>query len=265
MIFLSISYLQYFKIEFQLRKRFRGRLAQCNVPLCNALVSVQDMRNHVLRLLGILAREAAQHNMRIFVCIDGIDHAARANASLSFLSTLPLPSEIPDGVCFVIVGQPTALYREQYPMWLSTSENVEQVTMPKLRAGDIEQLILAQASHFSNHAVDLANMIFEKTEGNNLSVVFAVEELKTRQTLSDAVDQIRSSRISADIQQYYNHIWTHMKIELSSIEKMESLFNAEIQTQMLWINGNRHIEIMPDSVNSKNKKSTNFQFVEFVV
>ena len=33
----------------QLRKRFRGRLAQCNVPLCNALVSVQDMRNHVLR------------------------------------------------------------------------------------------------------------------------------------------------------------------------------------------------------------------------
>ena len=34
---------------------------------------------------------------------------------------------------------------------------------------------------------------------------------------------------------------------------MESLFNAEIQTQMLWINGNRHIEIMPDSVNSTNR------------
>ena len=228
----------------QLRKRFRGRLAQCNVPLCNALVSVQDMRNHVLRLLGILAREAAQHNMRIFVCIDGIDHAARANASLSFLSTLPLPSEIPDGVCFVIVGQPTALYREQYPMWLSTSENVEQVTMPKLRAGDIEQLILAQASHFSNHAVDLANMIFEKTEGNNLSVVFAVEELKTRQTLSDAVDQIRSSRISADIQQYYNHIWTHMKIELSRIVNAITFPESIIACPILLMNGRVNVRIL---------------------
>lgn len=135
------------------------------------------------------------------------------------MSSLPLPAEIPDGVCFVVVGQPTAIYREQYPMWLSTSEDVERVTMPKLCAGDIEQLILAHASQFSPNAAGLAGLIFEKTEGNNLSAVFAVEEVKTLRTLDDAVEQIRNSGITADIQQYYEHIWAHMKAELSRIVK----------------------------------------------
>lgn len=228
----------------QLRKRFRGRLAQCNVPLCNSLVSVQDMRNHVLRLLGVLAKETTQPTDRIFVCIDGIDHAARANASLSFLSTLPLPTEVPDGVCIVVVGQPATIYREQYPMWLSTSEDVERVTMPKLCAGDIEQLILAHASQFSPNAAGLANLIFEKTEGNNLSAVFAVEEVKTLQTLDEAVEWINSSGITADIQQYYNHIWAHMKLELSKIVKVTTFPESIIACPLLLMNGRVNVRIL---------------------
>lgn len=202
------------------------------------------MRNHVLRLLGVLADEATSDGVRIFVCIDGIDHAARANTPLSFLSSLPLPSEIPDGVCFVIVGQPSAVYREQYPTWLSTSEDVDRVSMPKLCVGDIEQLILSQAKRFARNASGLASLIFEKTEGNNLSAVFAVEEVKALQTLDDAVEQIRSSGITADIQQYYEHIWAHMKIELSRIVKAATFPESIVACPLLLMNGRVNVRIL---------------------
>lgn len=228
----------------QLRKKFHGRLSQYNVPLSNKLVSVEAMRNHVLRLLGVLADEATSDGVKIFVCIDGIDHAARANTPLSFLSSLPLPSEIPDGVCFVIVGQPSAVYREQYPTWLSTSEDVDRVSMPKLCVGDIEQLILSQAKRFARNASGLASLIFEKTEGNNLSAVFAVEEVKALQTLDDAVEQIRSSGITADIQQYYEHIWAHMKIELSRIVKAATFPESIVACPLLLMNGRVNVRIL---------------------
>lgn len=228
----------------QLRKKFLGRLSQYNVPLSNKLVSVEAMRSHVLRLLGVLADEAASDGGRIFVCIDGIDHAARANTPLSFLSSLPLPSEIPDGVCFVIVGQPSAVYREQYPTWLSTSEDVDRVSMPKLCVGDIEQLILDQANQFALNASGLASLIFEKTEGNNLSAVFAVEEVKALQTLDDAVEQIRSSGITADIQQYYEHIWAHMKMELSRIVKAATFPESIVACPLLLMNGRVNVRLL---------------------
>ena len=102
----------------------KGRLTEYEVPISNKLLKVEDMRSHVCRLLGRLAEEAVERNSRVYVCIDGIDHAARANNIVSFLPSLPLPGEIPDGVCFVIVGQPIRLYQQQYPAWLSDEEMV---------------------------------------------------------------------------------------------------------------------------------------------
>lgn len=61
------------------------------------------MRAQVYRLLKILGREALDREEKIFVCIDGIDHAARAKNVVSFLDSLYLPEEIPDGICVIIV------------------------------------------------------------------------------------------------------------------------------------------------------------------
>lgn len=61
------------------------------------------MRAQVYRLLKILGREALDREEKIFVCIDGIDHAARAKNVVSFLDSLYLPEEIPDGICVIIL------------------------------------------------------------------------------------------------------------------------------------------------------------------
>ena len=201
----------------QLRKRLKGHLAEHHVPVSNKLLSVEEMRSHVMRLLGILGQAAMAAGKKEYICIDGIDHAARANIPLTFLASLPLPAEIPDGICFILAGQPVAMYQDQYPRWLLTGAGVECIGMPKLEVSDIKQLILARTDRFTETADELADLIFQKTEGNNLSTVFAVEEIKQLDTLEAVVAKLQQSGISGDIQQYYNHIWAHMKAELTGM------------------------------------------------
>lgn len=233
----------------QLRNKLKGRLAKHNVPVSNKLVTVDQLRGHVMRLLGVLAQESVESGEKINICIDGIDHAARSNISPSFLESLPSPEEIPDGVCFIIVGQPTTLYRDQYPIWLSTDTGIERINMPRLGVTDIIQLIVARTNQFNSVATNLAELIYQKTEGNNLSAVFAVEEIRSVLGLEEAVAKIQNSGISGDIQQYYNHIWMHMKKELSNMVHSPVYPESIVACPLLLMNGRVNTKILAEALN----------------
>lgn len=201
----------------QLRVCFKGRLAECHVPLNNKFCSTEELRSQACRLLGILGEEALSINKKVFVCIDGIDHAARAINQVSFLSSLLVPEEIPNGVCFVIVGQPTDLYQAQYPTWLNTSDMVMRTNVPALCVDDIQQLVAEKLPQFSSEIESVADLIFKYTQGNNLSTVFAVEELRDLGSYEAVVEHIGKSGISHDIQQYYHHIWNYIRQEMVAV------------------------------------------------
>lgn len=228
----------------QLRKRLKGHLAEHKIPVSNKLVSVEEMRSHVMRLLDILGQAAVAAGEKEYICIDGIDHAARANIPVTFLKSLPHPSEIPDGVCFILAGQPTTMYQDQYPIWLSTGTEIECISMPKLNILDIKQLIIARANHFADVAEELANLIFQKTEGNNLSAVFAVEEIRPLDTLENVVSKLQQSSIGVDIQQYYSHIWEYMKAELSKILDKTIFPESIVASPILLMNGRVNTRIL---------------------
>lgn len=233
----------------QLRKRLRGRLAEHHVPVSNKLLSPDEMRSHVMRLLGILGQEAVEGGKKECICIDGIDHAARANIPITFLMSLPLPSEIPDGVCFILAGQPAAMYQDQYPCWLATSEEIERISMPKLNISDITQLILARTDQFVSIADELAQLIYQKTEGNNLSAAFAVEEIRTLCSLDDVVDKLQQCCIGGDIQQYYNYIWAHMKNELSALMPSVMFPESIVACPLILMNGRINTRILSSALN----------------
>jgi len=233
----------------QLRKRLKGRLAEHHVPVSNKLLSVEEMRSHVMRLLGILGQVAMSAGKKEYICIDGIDHAARANIPVTFLTSLPLPSEIPDGVCFVVAGQPATMYQDQYPRWLSSGTEIEYISMPKLGITDIKQLILARTDQFIDAADEIANLIFQKTEGNNLSTVFAVEEIRSLCTLEGVVPKLQQSSIGGDIQQYYNHIWEHMIDELSGILGNRIFPESIVACPILLMNGRVNTRILAAALN----------------
>lgn len=239
----------------QLRQKLKGRLAEYEVPISNKLLKVEEMRSHVCRLLGRLAEEAVERNSRVYVCIDGIDHAARANNIVSFLPSLPLPGEIPDGVCFVIVGQPIRLYQKQYPAWLSDEEMVEYLDMPKLCVEDIGQLIICKLPQFQKTADGLATFIYERTEGNNLSAVFAIEEIKNAVSLEEAYEQLRASRIGADIQQYYQHIWNYMREAILNMGLGFALPESVIASSILLMNGRVDTRILSEALQCKYRIS----------
>lgn len=228
----------------QLRKRLKGHLAEYQVPVSNKLLSVEEMRSHVMRLLEILGQAATIVGQKEYICIDGIDHAARANIPVTFLASLPLPTEIPDGICFILAGQPVTMYQDQYPRWLSDSTEVECISMTELGTSDIKQLILARADNFADTADELANLIFQKTEGNNLSTVFAVEEIKSIDSLEVAVTKLQQSCIGGDIQQYYNHIWAHMKAELTGILGSIIFPESIVACPILLMNGRVNTRIL---------------------
>ncbi len=232
----------------QLRHQFKGRLAQCKVPLNNHFCTTEEKRNQVKRLLGILGKEAIDDHKKILICIDGIDHAARAKSSLSFLSSLFLPKEVPDGVCFVIVGQPADMYQTQYPFWISNIDEVEPVEMPRLCVDDIKQLVTNRSPQFNGELEGIAHLVFHHTQGNNLSTVFAVEELHGITSYEAVITHIQQSGICADIHQYYQHIWNFVKQELVKIGMGIVYPESIVACPILLMNGRVNTRILASAL-----------------
>lgn len=227
----------------QLRKKLIGRLYELNVPIYNALLNTESMRNNVLRILGILSKEKP-----IFVCIDGIDHAARATDKVTFLSSLPMPDEIPDAVRFVIVGQPIDLYEKQYPSWLCSAEHVEHISLPKLEKNDLCLLVENKLPQFKEVARELSNLIHSYTDGNNLSSVFAVENLNSCSSLDDADRILKLNNISTDIEQYYNHIWNYTISEIGQMGLNFPFPEGVIACSILLMNGRVSTKILASAL-----------------
>lgn len=232
----------------QLRQRFLGRLNELDVPVSNKLLSKESLRKNVLRLLGIAAQEAAANGNKLFVCIDGIDHAARAKNQLSFLPSLPTPAEIPDGIRFVVVGQPITLYPDQYPNWMANNQDILYINMPKLRKEDIEQLIIERIPWFATESKNIAIAIHEKTAGNNLSAAFVVEEIKNTASLDEVYQTLRAPHISDNVNQYYDHIWSHLKEALGQIMVNRVYPESFIACPLLLLNGRVNTRILSQAL-----------------
>ncbi len=200
----------------QLRVYFKGELGKYKVPIINDFCSTSDLKKQVLRLAEILHKKTKE---RIGICIDGIDHAARAGNDVSCLEDLMLPEEVPDGVCFLIIGQPSSIY-SRYPIWLRDENSyVKKLLVPELGEEDIQQLLedkKIKVIDSSSQAKILAKKIKEKTQGNNLSIVFTIEEISKIKTISEIYEFIDKKGIGQDISRYYDKIWSYAIRELAS-------------------------------------------------
>ena len=174
------------------------------IPIINELCNDDELRSEVLRLAGLLS---TRRGSRTILAIDGIDHAARAKEKLTFLRHLPPPTSIPDGVQILVSGQPANLY-SSYPQWLKGEHaGVEVVSLPNIDADDVSAL-LAERTGFSGHdALVLSNEIINITNGNTLSVMYAVHAVADEMDRGRAVDKLRSSGLSENVEEYYESIW----------------------------------------------------------
>lgn len=234
----------------QLRNYFKGALAQNNIPILNALCSVEKMRSEVLRLAELLY---IKNKQKIFICIDGIDHAARSKKDVTFLSSLYLPEEIPNGVCIIIVGQPSELY-PKYPVWLRNENNkVQEFKIPPLEIDDIKQLLLSKKTLWVNSQVEaLSSAIFSKTKGNNLSVVFAIEETMCCKKVGEVLSVLDAKHITGDINQYYDHIWSHVENRINNMGLGIAFPSLVIASCIVLLNGRIDTAILSNAIKLVN-------------
>ncbi|EKO68322.1 ATP-binding protein [Leptospira interrogans] len=188
----------------QLRSYFKGKLAVFSVPIRNDFIeSVDELRSEVIRLSIELSRILGK---RIVICVDGIDHAARSGQSVgrNYLNTLLPPDQIPKEIIFIISGQSPVAY-DQYPSWLRDSHNkVKNINVPNITKDEISQLI---DPRFSGNEDWLANEIYQITNGNTLSVIYAIETIKRSKDANKAIAKLNINCLKDGLSSYYEAIW----------------------------------------------------------
>ncbi|GAA0852706.1 hypothetical protein GCM10008915_71450 [Bifidobacterium pullorum subsp. gallinarum] len=229
----------------QLRRNFIGELNKYNIPVMNSLCTIEQMRKEVIRLAEILYIKTGE---KTIICIDGIDHAARANNEITFLHSLLGPGEIPEGVVFVIVGQPAQFY-DQYPLWIKNkTEYVEYIQMPSLLKEDIKELLKQKGIKLDIDISVLSEFIYEKTKGNNLSVAFAVEEAKCCEGIEDFKRILDIKHVSEDITNYYSHIWRYISEFLNKKSLGFAFPEKVVASSILLLNGRVNSEVLSKAI-----------------
>lgn len=191
----------------QLRQRFFvGRLSEAKVPVRNDLLSNDPgrLRDHVLRLAALLATERGQPTV---IAIDGLDHAARARAigQFSLLDWLVPPSKVPEGVRFLIAGQPQF---DRYPPWLRNRDEVTVVEVPPIAPADIEALLRSDLGRFPEDQIDRAAAIISKqSAGNTLAAVYAVAEARMVNDGLELESVLETRQLHDGVDAYYDRIW----------------------------------------------------------
>jgi hypothetical protein len=120
---------------------------------------------------------------------------------------------------------------------------------------DIKQLILFHAPQFLSIVDGISKLVFETTQGNNLSVVFAIEKLRHSTSEEDALLCVKQSGISDDVQQYYQHIWNFVKQETSKIGLNIPYPESIIACPLLLMNGTVNTRILSHALSYNIRES----------
>jgi hypothetical protein len=195
---------------WQIRDNLRKTrlLAELRVPVWLEDMPWKVARSHVLRIADALGNRWGR---AFVICVDGIDHAARAQRKHvpEFLQTLPSPETIPEHVRFLLAGQPADAYPE-YPFFLRQKHDAVKVHSIDF-LGDEDLRILWRAAkpqlpaQFDEAVIRL---IGEKARRRTLPTVYAVEEIRAVSKVADAARALDAHPLADSLHNYYDSIWS---------------------------------------------------------
>lgn len=181
------------------------------IPIFNEVCNDDELRSEVLRLAKSLS---TKRGSKTILVIDGIDHAARAKGRLTFLKHLPSPNSIPEGVQILVSGQPANLY-SAYPQWLKGEHvGVEIEHLPNIGVDDVTALLTGRTGFSERETLVLSNEIINITNGNTLSVVYAVHAIAGETDCGYAIEKLRTLGLSENVEEYYESIWQKANDEI---------------------------------------------------
>lgn len=170
-----------------------------------------DLQSETLRILGALGEKLKR---KIIVAIDGIDHAARSGEEETFLNRFCYPDNLPENVCLLIVGQPFEAYKHKYPSWIIDARYVEMCDIPAIEKEDVTLLLSSLPVELDKNIIK--DIIFEASNGNTLSAVFAAKEAEKCRDIESFRTIIENRNLKCGVDVYYKKIWEYCKSEIAS-------------------------------------------------
>jgi hypothetical protein len=211
---------------WQIRDHLRKThlLAELRVPVWLDGMSWEIAQKHVLRIADALG---SRWGRCFVVCIDGIDHAARARRKNlpEFLQTLPSPDAIPAHVRFLLAGQPADAYPE-YPFFLRQAHAAVKVhPIDTLADEDLRVLWRAAKSQLAAQTEDaVLRLLAEKAQRRTLPTVYAVEDIRTSATLEEAASTLDARPLADSLHNYYDAIWSAATTTSGDGPRLASMF-----------------------------------------
>lgn len=213
-------------ILYQIKRKFEDLhlLSELKFPLLYDYMTISELRSAVLKYLPIYSEKCGR---TCYLFIDGMDHAARSNkAKDTFLSQLPRPEEVGDGVKFIFVGQPI---NDKYPKWMINNPAIEYYELPLLEVQDIRTIIETNNVIIDNVDIDtLSSSVIQVVGNNTLNVLFAVLEIQKLSVDLDfdgIINHLRTRRLNSYIDRYYDWIVSSISSESEIVLlKIEAIY-----------------------------------------
>ena len=211
---------------WQIRDHLRKTrlLSDLLVPVWLDEMPWEIARKHVLRIADALG---SRWGRCFIVCIDGIDHAARAHRKNlpEFLQTLPSPDAIPAHVRFLLAGQSADAYPE-YPFFLRQAHPAVKVhPIDTLADEDLRVLWRAAKSCLPVQTEDtVLRMLAEKAQRRTLPTVYAVEDIRTSTTLEEVANTLSARPLTDSLHNYYAAIWSAATAMSGDGPRLASMF-----------------------------------------
>jgi len=212
---------------WQIRDNLRKtrRLASLAVPVWLDGMPWQTARRHVLRLAGALG---AEWGRPFVICIDGLDHAARARrAGLpEFIATLPSPEELPEHAKLLIGGQPAESYPEYPPFLRQNHRQVLRHSIGLLTDVDIGILWQSAARRLPPaHQEGAVQLLQRYGQGRTLPTVYAVEDIRNCGSLAEAASILASRPLPDSLGNYYDAIWNSASNSEGDMMRLAAVFS----------------------------------------
>ncbi len=172
-------------------------------------VELGELQQQFSTLLRQAADRYASDGVKSLIVVDGLDHVPREERpERSFLSELPLPHAIPNGVIIVLGTQKLDLPGLPPKVRDQAGSDDRRVEMSALTPEAVAKL--ANAARVPTD-VDRTKL-YERTLGHPLSVRYAAERLTVLSTEADRLDWlVNGPAFGGDVETYYSSVWHELE------------------------------------------------------
>ena len=227
---LILKYYAYVNKDMNYSSGFRGeanyflkdllvQIREKNISLQDRLPSndIEDLQKHFKEEL----EKISFRGEKTFILIDGLDHIEREqNINKSLISILPLPTQIPKNVYFIL-GTRTIERLDDLPqrVKLNLLDNDRVITINPLSEEQVDNLAKSYDLALSQNQLE---KLYANSKGHPLFLRYTIEEILSK-GFDKFEDIINAKIFSGDIYDEYRVFWNGIKANAKFIELLAIL------------------------------------------